>query len=101
MNLTELGVGGVHQSHAENGSGTAHGVARVDFDAAAAADDDDAAELRKKAQVLGEVHVGEHFEDEIDAAAAGQVHELLREVGGVMIERVVRALLYDEPTAFV
>jgi hypothetical protein len=52
--------------------------------------------LREHRQILREVHVGEHFQDQVDAVAFREVHQLLEVASVVMIEGVMRTLLLDE-----
>ena len=47
----------------------AYEFAQVDGDFTAVADDDDAATQCEKFQVVGEVHIGEHFKNDVNATA--------------------------------
>src|SRR5258706_11944864 len=89
----EVGVGGEHQGHAADVGVAGHRLPRVDLDAASIAHDHDAAIARQHRQILVEVDVGEHLDDRIYAAAAGQSHQLFEVVGGGVVEDVVGAFL--------
>ena len=55
----------------------------------------------EQAKVLVEIDVGDHLDDDVDAAAARGGENVGGVVGRAVIERVVRALFEDErPTAF-
>ena len=66
---------------------------------AAVADDHDAPAHRDHPQVLLEVHVGEHLQDDVDARGPGQAHHLVEIARGGVVQHVVRALLGHEPAA--
>ena len=78
------------QRQAEHRDVLGHDLARVDLDAAAIADDDDAAAGRDDRQIVIEIDVGEHFENHVRAAAAGDRGDLV-EVAGVLVVDGVRA----------
>ena len=52
--------------------------------------------MRDDAEVLLEVHVGQHLQDDVGAAAAGQLDALFEVARRGVVEHVVRALLGDE-----
>ena len=54
-----------------------HQLTRIDSDLTATTDHDDTAIIGQKFRVVGEVHVREHFEDEVDTGPAGRLHDLL------------------------
>jgi hypothetical protein len=59
------------QREGTHGGAAGHELARIDGDLAAIADDDDAATLGQELQVVRQIYVSEHFENEINAASAG------------------------------
>ena len=59
----------------------AHRLARIDFDAAAIADDDDASAKGQRREIVVEIHVGEVLENDVGAAAAGQILERVEIAG--------------------
>ena len=69
---------GVEERHAQDRRVLVHGEARVDLDVAAVADDDDAAPHRDHAEVLLEIHVGEHLEDDVGPPPARELAHSLR-----------------------
>src|SRR5438128_8236735 len=91
MNLFPFRLRDAPQVEGPNGSPADHEVARGDGDVAAAADDDDAAVRREQLQVRAEIHVGEHFEDDVHAAAAGGLENRVLVAGFGVIEDLMRA----------
>ena len=86
------------QERAEDGRLADHRVARINLDRSAAADDDDASAAGHEPQIDRQVPVREHLDDDIDAAAAGELHHLLFEIRIVVVERMAGALLaYERP----
>ena len=100
MDAGEFGGRRICQNHAADFGVAGHGVAGIDFDGAAAANDDDASAWGEEGEVLGEVPVGQHFEDDVHAATTGFGHELGGVIGGAMVEDFVGALFQHEFTAF-
>src|SRR5712692_354750 len=96
VNLLFFGLGDTPQRKGVNRPTARHEVARRDGDVAAAANDDNAAVRRKQLQVLAEVHVGEHFEDEVDTQAAARLQNLLQIARLGVIEDAVRAFALDQ-----
>ena len=81
--------GHVEEEHSEDSGVAAHDFARGDLDVAPAADDDYAAKLIERGDVVGEVDVGEHFENHVGGDAV--------EVAGLAaVEDLVCALFADE-----
>ena len=76
-----------------------HGVARIDLDGAAAADDGDASARREEGEVVAEVEIGEHLEDDIDAASAGGFADLVEVAEVVVIEDGIGAVFAQEEEA--
>ena len=70
----------------------AHDLARVDLDAAAIADHDDASAGRDDGEVVIEIDVGEHFENHVGTAPAGERGDLVEIAGALVIDGVPRAL---------
>src|SRR5204862_8264569 len=101
VNLFQVGLGRVEQGHATNVGVISHGAAGVDLDAAAGADDDDAAAPGQDVEVLVEVDVGEHLDDDVDAAAVGEPHQVVEVGRRSMVEDVVSAVVGDESAAAV
>src|SRR5712691_12207116 len=58
------------QRESADGSAASHEFSRIDGDLAAVADDDDAASRGEELQVVGKVHVGEHFKNDVQAASS-------------------------------
>src|SRR5262245_55974086 len=79
-----------HSKHAEVAS---HCCAGIYFNFAAIADHYHSSKLREESQILSEIYVSEHLENEIDPGTACQRKYLIRVVGCVMIQDVVRTLL--------
>ncbi len=91
VRLRELRRRRVPEHHAADIGLARHGVARIDFDRPAAADDDHAPMHREQLEIVREVHIREHFQDQIDPAAGAIEHRLpIR--GIVVIEHLVGAL---------
>src|SRR5262245_66137812 len=79
-----------HSKHAEVAS---HRRARIYFNFAPVADNYHSSKLCEESQILFEIYVSEHLENEIDAPTARQRKYMIRVVGCVMIQDVVRTLL--------
>src|SRR5437016_8249111 len=99
VDARELGRRGVEEGHADDRGVLVHGAAGIDRDRAAVADDDDAAVQGDDVQVLGEVHVRQHLQHDVDALAAGQPQQLVEIIRRGVIERVVGALLEHQAPA--
>ena len=78
-----------------------HDLPRVDLDAAAVADDDNPAAGRNHREVVIEIHVGKHLENDIGSARAGQFHNLVEIARVPMIHSVMRALRANRRQPFV
>ena len=101
MHRRHVVVLGVGEHHAEHVALPAHQVAGVDCDlaliaGAAIADADHAPAGRQECKVGAEVHVGAHFHDEVDAAAAGQLQHLLTMRRRQVVDRVGGALSEEQ-----
>ena len=101
MNRAQFVRRGVHEGHAADVGVAAHRVARIDFNRPAAADDDHAAVLRQHAQILSQIDVRGHLQDQIDALVGGQLHQLLEIIRASVIKHVMSALLEDELAALI
>ena len=75
--------------------------AGIDLGRAAIADDDDAAAHGDDAEVLLQIGIGEHLEDDVHAAVVREPHQLVEVARRRVVEDVVGALLQDEPPAAV
>ncbi len=84
------------QRHPEDRAILRHDLARIDLHSSAIADDDDAAAGRDGAEIVIEVHVGQHLDDQIGTAAGGQRRDLAEVPVLAMIHHVVRALFLDQ-----
>ena len=100
MNLDEVGLGHVEQRHAEDDSIPAHRVAGIDLDTPATADHDDPPMLGKHAEVLVEVDVGQHLDDEIDASPCRRLHDVIDVLLSAVIDDDLRAVLAHSGQAF-
>ena len=96
VNFSFFSFGDVPQSECVNRSAARHQVARRDSDVASAANDDHATVVGEQLQVVAQIYVGEHFQNEIDVPPAGRSENILVEVCAVMIEDVMRAFAPDE-----
>ena len=88
-----VGIADVEQRHAENRGVFPHRLPRVDLDAGAVADDDDSAAVRDQPEILVQVDVRGHFQDDVDAASAGGAHDVVEVAGRRVVEHVIRAVL--------
>ena len=96
MNLVGLGVGKSPDCKREDRSAAAHQIPRGNGDVAAAADNDHATHLREHFQIAAKIHVGQHFQNDVHAAAGGAFFYFVLAIGFRMIERLMRALtLYE------
>src|SRR6266567_4729315 len=75
-----------------------HDIARGDLDVAATADDDDASVERDHREVVGEVLVGEHLDDDIYTFAVGDLQHF---IFLAVVERVRSSLIENDLAAFV
>ena len=91
--------GNVEEQHAADFGVALHGFAGINFDFAAVADDDDAAIHGEDGKVLGQIHVGQHFENDVGAMPVGQDGYFLEVIRGVMVQDVMGAELADELAA--
>src|SRR5262249_54057946 len=89
VNFGALSIRDRPESKSSNGSATEHQVPRVDGHFAAAADDDDAAERTQQLEVVTEIHIGKHFQDDIDALPAGGFEHLVLVASLAMIESMM------------
>ena len=78
----------------------AHEFAQVDGDFTAIADDDDAAARCEKFQVMGEVHIGEHFKNDVNATAARRFQDFFLIARLTVIENSLRSFALCEVQAF-
>ena len=76
-------------------------LARIDFDASARADDDDPAVAREDAEVLVQIDVRGHLEDEVDTASVGCAHDGVEIVGVAVVDGEVHALFAQQLQALV
>jgi hypothetical protein len=88
----QLGRRGVKQRHADDGRVLVHSQSRVEVDGAAVADDRDAPAHGEGAEVLLEIHVCQHLEDDVDALAARELDHLVEVAGRCVVEDVVGAV---------
>ena len=95
----QLGRRDVEQQHAVDGRFTPHGAARVDLDAAAAADDHDASELREQREVVVEIQVRGHLEDDVHAGAGRGLADGVEVAGCRVVDDHVRAVCLHEGAA--
>ena len=54
------------------------------------------AALGQHGQVLAQIHMGGHFENDIHTPSAGQIHDLFQIIRRAMIHHMMRALLRDQ-----
>ena len=97
----ELGRRRVEEGHAQDRGVLVHGEPRVDLDGAAVADDRDAPAHREGAEVLLEIHVRQHLEDDVHALTSGELQQLVEITRRRVVEDVVGALLRDHPSPLV
>src|SRR5207253_5222609 len=79
-----------------DGGAAAHEFAGVDRDFTTVADDDHAAAAGQKFCIVGQVHIGEHFENDVHTAAAGGLQYPLLITRLAVIENLMRALAFYE-----
>ena len=91
MNPGEINGGEVEQHHAEDRRFAPHHAARVDFDASAIADQHDAATPREQRDVLVQVDVRVHLEDDVDTASVGGLGHLLDVLRVAVVDDDIRA----------
>ena len=99
MDARQFRVRRVEQHHRAHIGVARHQITRRNLHLAPAANDDDATELRQQGQVFGEVHVGQHFENDVHPATARQRHCLREIIRRAVVERLRRALFEDQPAA--
>ena len=68
-----------------------HRLARIDFHTATIADDDDATLRREHAQIVVQIHVSQHLENDINAFAAGELGNLRQITFLAMIQNLIGA----------
>src|SRR6267143_855115 len=78
------------QTECQNRCATRHNVAWRDGGIAAAADDDDAAVQSQHLEIATQVHICQHFEDDIHSSTAGRFHDLVLVSSLGVIECFVR-----------
>ena len=100
VDAAEVVVGGVHEGHAANVGVAHHGLPRVDLDATAVADDDHSAVLRENCQILIEIHIREHLEDQVHPPALGQLHDPVEVVRRGVIQDVMSPFCEDQRATF-
>src|SRR5439155_14147347 len=100
MNFGKLSICSGPEDQSENCSFAGHRVARVDLDSASISDHNDASALSQHSEIFCQIHIGQHFSDEIHAASFGDAHDLLFVVHHAVVDDVMRALRYNERTAF-
>ena len=79
-----------------NGSAASHEFAGIDGDFTAVADDDHSATAGEKFRVVGQVYVGEHFENDIHAAAARRFQYFFLIARFAVIENLICSFALDE-----
>ena len=87
------------QDHAEDTGVPRHGVPGIDLDDAPVADDDDPSAIGQHVQVLVQIDVGQHFHDHVYPQAAGELHDLVRIAGNVVVHHVMGALFLHQRSA--
>src|ERR1700687_2852653 len=83
-----------------DGGAAAHQFTRVDGYFAAIADDDDAAALREQLQVMRQVHIGKHFQNDVQAPAGRGLQNLVLIARLAVIEHLARPLASGKVQAF-
>ena len=96
VNFGALGFGGGPESKSANGGTPSHELAWINGDFTAIADDNGTPARGKQLQVGGEVDVGEHFENHVDATAAGIFQNFFGVLRLGVIESVMRAFFQDQ-----
>src|SRR5260370_4728134 len=96
VNFFFFGYGDAPKRKGVNRTTARHQVAGRDADVASAANDDYAAVPGKQLQVLAEVHIGEHFEDEVDTNPTGRLQNLVQVARLSVVKDVVRAFTLDQ-----
>src|ERR1700741_4343088 len=89
----------VPERHANDRSIAAHGVARIDFDRASVSDDHHAATERENRKIFGEIHVCEHFDNDVIASSVGKREGLFKMVWSAVIKHLTCALFGHEFSA--
>ena len=75
-----------------NRSTTRHQLTRIDGDLATIADHNHAAIIGQKLRVVGEIYVGEHFQNNVHAASVRRLQNFFLISGFVVIEDLIRTL---------
>ena len=96
MNAGELAGGSIEERHRANIRVALHQLARGDLHIAAAADHDHSAMLCEHRQILAEVHVGQHLQDDVHSSTPGELEDLFEITGVAMIDDVMRTLLSNQ-----
>src|SRR5439155_2397533 len=78
---------------AQNRGVLAHRLPRIDLDAPAVADDHDASARGEQSEVFVEIDVRRHFEHDVDATAAGGLHDLVEVARRRVVEDGIGAAL--------
>src|SRR5436190_13795556 len=73
--LADLIVGRIEQHQPADVGVASHRVAGSDLDAAATPHDNHASVLREEAEIAIEIEMRSHFDDQVDAATAGGLHD--------------------------
>src|SRR5262249_46241016 len=88
------------QRERANRSTARHQFTGVDGDLAATADHDDAAIIGQEFRVVREIHVGEHFENNVHATVVRRLQNFFLISGFAVIENLMRPLLLGDFEAF-
>src|SRR5208282_4674982 len=96
VNVRFFGSGKCPEGEASSRRTPAHKIAGIYGDFAAVADDDDSAVGSEQLYVVRKIHVGEHFQDDVHAAAPSSFHDFIEIAGFAVIENLMSPFACDE-----
>ena len=73
VNACQFVIRGVEERHGPDIPVTAHQIARSNLHLTAAADNNNTAAFREQRKVMTEVHIREHFQDDVHSATRRQI----------------------------